>query len=453
MLHQFHKKMTLLYTLTTGIILSSVLLIILTYSEKLIKLRYEETFQTGLWTIVSTLQSDHILSHSWLAQMETENHFLIHIEENGTPLLYKGSWNPDTKREVLIQKAKKHAALRHINTSDALLSSNIQQSEIFQIKGDKQEPYQGIVMKLPSEKGYVNLIFLHSLQPLHHAIVRQRCLFALLDILGIFALFLVSWKFVRKSLQPIRENQKKQEAFFAAASHELRSPIAVIQTSANVITTTPAKASHLASNILSECHRLSRLTEDMLTLASSSTSVWSSFQTSLDVDTLLLDTFETFEPICQKQGVRLSLDLPEAPLPSVLGDRERLQQILSILLDNALCHAVCTEEYKQESSKIFSGKNENLPSPKEPDNIVTIQASLTHHHVKIRIIDHGIGIPDEQKSLIFDHFYRGDASRHNKSHFGLGLGIAAELARLHHAELTVTDTKGGGATFQLALPR
>lgn len=65
------------------------------------------------------------------------------------------------------------------------------------------------------------------------------------------------------------------------------------------------------------------------------------------------------------------------------------------------------------------------------------------------VVDHGHGIPNEDKAHIFDRFYRADTSRTSKRNFGLGLSVARELARLHHATLTVEDTPGGGATFRL----
>lgn len=439
MLRQFHKKMTLLYTLTTGIILSCVLLAILLYSEKLMRLRNEETFQNGIWTLVTALQYDHALSHSWLAQLEAENQFIIQIEENGTPLLFKGAWQPDTDREELIQAAKNSPSASSVNTTFAPLSSDIQQSNLFQLTGKNNDRYQCAVMKLPAAKGYVSLVLLHSLQPLQRAIFRQRCLFALLNLAGIVALFAVSWLFVKKSLRPIQQNKEKQDAFFAAASHELRSPIAVIQASAEAARQNPQKAPRLSSNILSECHRLSRLTEDMLTLARANTPGWSANLAALDVDTLLLDAFEAFEPICHASKLPLHLDLPDAPLPTVAGDRERLLQLLSILLDNALSHSPDTGQQPYENSRTSYAA-------------ITIRARLARHKIEIQIIDHGIGIPDEQKSVIFDHFYRGDKSRGDKTHFGLGLGIASELARLHRGKLSVHDTEGGGATFLLVLP-
>ncbi|MCI8326692.1 MAG: HAMP domain-containing histidine kinase [Lachnospiraceae bacterium] len=429
MFHQFHKKMTFLYTLTTGIILTLVLLIILFYNEKRITVKNEESFQTNIWTTISKLQTERSISHSWLSQMESENDLIIHIEENNIPLLYRGSWTPSTDRDTLIRRAKKTAEKNRIDTSVRPVSSDTQQSELFQIQGEHHDSYQGVVIKFPTSFGYQSLILLHSLEPTQNTLVYQRLFFTLLDVLGIFALFFVSWNFVKKSLRPLEETKEKQDAFFAAASHELRSPITVIQASANAISTTPTKALHLSANILSECRRLSKLVEDMLTLTLSNTSGWSANLAPLDMDTLLLDLFESFEPICKEKGLSLSLSMTDEPLPVILGDRERLMQLLTILLDNAVSH-----------------------SNADTNSNIVIDTERSHHTISILIIDHGIGIPDEKKTLIFDHFYRADPSRGNKSHFGLGLGIALELSKLHRGNLTVSDTEGGGCTFRLALP-
>lgn len=427
MFHKFHRKMTLLYTLTTGLILTLVLAAILIYSEKLLTARSAERFQAEILTLVSRLQSQDPLSQKWLSQMESENDLLIHIEDNRVPLLFQGSWNPLTSRDFLISKAKLYAAQNDVDTSILPVSSGIQQSDIFQLQGKHQDFYQVIVIKLPYSGGYKNLVLLNSLQSIRQTILRQRLFFAVLDIIGILALFAVSWKFVQKSLKPIQESKKQQDAFIAAASHELRSPIAVIQASANAISASPAEAKHLSANIVSECRRISRLVEDLSTLASADTAKWSVTLAPVDVDTLLLDAYELYENVCLEKKISLSLRLPDAPLPAISGDRERLLQLLAILLDNAIS---------------YSGTAASI----------CLTAHAARHYVYISVIDHGAGIPDEKKALIFHRFYRADASRNDKSHFGLGLSIASELARLHKGKLSVSDTEGGGSTFTLKLP-
>ena len=76
------------------------------------------------------------------------------------------------------------------------------------------------------------------------------------------------------------------------------------------------------------------------------------------------------------------------------------------------------------------------------DNLQTRRDSI-----RLAVQDHGPGIPDAEKARVFDRFYSADPSRTDKHNFGLGLSVAKALARLHHADLTVTDTPGGGAKF------
>ncbi|HIW42710.1 MAG TPA: ATP-binding protein, partial [Candidatus Mediterraneibacter vanvlietii] len=76
----------------------------------------------------------------------------------------------------------------------------------------------------------------------------------------------------------------------------------------------------------------------------------------------------------------------------------------------------------------------------------------TSRYICYAVADHGKGIPDEEKPFIFDRFYQSSRARDQKEHFGLGLSIARELAKLHKGELTVQDTPGGGCTFLLTLP-
>jgi signal transduction histidine kinase len=119
------------------------------------------------------------------------------------------------------------------------------------------------------------------------------------------------------------------------------------------------------------------------------------------MDTFLIETYDLFCPLATVNGQTLSLDLPDDPLYNVQADKERLRQLLTTLIDNAI-------EY----------------TPKEKN--ITIHACNLKKSILIEVIDHGAGISDEQKKLIFNRFYRGDKSRTSKKHFGLGLNIAKE---------------------------
>jgi signal transduction histidine kinase len=120
-------------------------------------------------------------------------------------------------------------------------------------------------------------------------------------------------------------------------------------------------------------------------------------------------------------------NLPEEFLGEIEIDPHRVYQILQILINNAYSY---TPEHSQ----------------------ITISVSKIKKQLLIEVVDHGTGIPDEEKKRVFDRYYRRDASRKDKSHFGLGLNIALELTHLQQGTLVLCDTIGGGCTFRITLP-
>ena len=95
---------------------------------------------------------------------------------------------------------------------------------------------------------------------------------------------------------------------------------------------------------------------------------------------------------------------------------------------------------------------DNAISHSKTQGLVQIKATLSRKAVTISVIDHGQGITAEDRPYIFDRFYCADKSHTDKSHFGLGLNIAKELAGFLSADVGVKDTEGGGATFFLTIP-
>ena len=256
----------------------------------------------------------------------------------------------------------------------------------------------------------------------------MRLLFLCAVLTAIFALSVFSWLFTRKMIQPLEKSRKEQNSFIAAASHELRSPLAVIQSSLSAVPhASKEQADRFISISLEECQRMARLIQDMLSLSRSDNHTWVLNTVPCEVDTLLLEAFEKYQQPARESGKKLQIDLPEDPLPLCICDPEKINQILTILIDNAL-------SYVPEGGLI------RLQAEKEPGAIA------------ISVSDNGPGIPDSEKDSVFQRFYRSDASRNDKQHFGLGLCIAKEIALLHHGSLRVLDAPGGGATFVLKLP-
>lgn len=430
MIRQLRKRLTLLYTLTTGAILTAVVIGLLFYQAQSVKKdqnqRLQNQFQNQIVLISSQMHYGSTLSGSWLAETEVSGKLIVHIEENGNPLLYAGSWSPATDRQILVERAKEHALEESVSTTVSPVSASLIQSSVFELEGDHGDSYYGSVLVFPTTKGFQSLTLLGSRMPENVVLKRQAPLFLFLDLLGIAALGLVSWFFVGKSLQPVEQSRKRQNEFIAAASHELRSPLAVIEASTSAIDAEPDKRDQYLKNIREECRRMASLVSDMLLLASTDAESWSLKRQNVDMDTLLIDVYELFEPVCREKQISLNLELPETPLPHVYGDISRLKQIFTILLDNAAAYTP-------------KGKS------------ITIRAAAGINELTILVSDQGCGIPDKQKAYIFDRFYRGDAARTDKKHFGLGLSIAMELTHLHGGDIFVKDAEGGGAVFCVKL--
>ena len=256
-------------------------------------------------------------------------------------------------------------------------------------------------MVIATETGFRSLILLSDTSDIHRELLLQIGLFFLLELLGILGLYLTSNKLVKQAVKPVKIYHEKQKNFISAASHELRSPLAVIQTSASAIKSMPEHADEMASLIERECTRSATLIKNLLLLSSPEDETTENlFMEDVEIDLLLLQILENYDVLCNSKNILLTLKLPDDFLPNVQGN-----------------------------------------------------ASFDSQFVILTVVDHGIGIPDDKKPYIFDRFYRADSSRNQKEHFGLGLSIAKMLADRMKIALTVKGTPGGGATFEIKFKR
>ena len=179
------------------------------------------------------LQTERIIEDTWVAELEASNKLIIHIEDNGAPFLYKGSWNPTSPREAMIEKVKETALSEGISTTVYSPLSDKKHSSVFNFSDDHKVPVYASICLIPVQYGFMSVTLIQFRPNERAQIYKLLFLFIAFDILGTFALFLVSCFFVNKALEPAEENQKRQNEFIAAASHDLRSPLAVIQTNAS----------------------------------------------------------------------------------------------------------------------------------------------------------------------------------------------------------------------------
>lgn len=298
-----------------------------------------------------------------------------------------------------------------------------------EMKGNHYERYLINLAHFTSEDDTNNsLTLVYEQTPIFQMFLEQLPMYLAIWIVTLLCVSLVSRFLLKKALEPTERVMQSQKEFVASASHELKAPLAVIV--ANV-----ENMQHEAQNeglqgnlkvIDSECMRMSRLIKDMLLLASSDAEKWTIHTSEVNVDTLLISLYEAYEPRCMKKKIKLTLDLGEELFPVIMTDKERLFQLLSIYLDNALHYS---------------------PEGKE----IQIRVDMSSKELTFWIVDHGIGVEEKAKPFIFDRFYCADQSHTDKSHFGLGLSIAKELARMLQGKIGMEDTPWGGASFFFTL--
>jgi signal transduction histidine kinase len=246
---------------------------------------------------------------------------------------------------------------------------------------------------------------------------------------------------IRKSSEELREANKKLETLdklksnlVTTVSHELRTPLTSIKANAELILMKPAlqdeKKLKLLKVINDESDRLSRLINDLLDLSriEAGTVQWHTQQVSLNEVIPL--SVEAVLPLAQNKGLDLTTSLV-GTLPAILGDKDRLVQLVTNLLSNAIKFT------PSGGSVTITAHQEQTPLPR----------------LVVTVSDTGIGIPPEDITLIFDKFHRASHSMTDETEgTGLGLAIARQIVELFGGKIWASSTQGSGSTFTFTLP-
>jgi signal transduction histidine kinase len=229
----------------------------------------------------------------------------------------------------------------------------------------------------------------------------------------------------------VQASQKSQREFVANVSHELKTPLTSVQGFAQAIldgtADTPESRQQAARVIYDEAGRMHRMVLDLLELARLDAGTLDLQHLPVDLPALLNNVAEKFTP--QARAAQLSIRVETTALPTVTGDGDRLAQIFTNLVDNAL---------------------KNTPA----GGSVTLRAALTGSEVQVNVVDSGAGISSEALPHIFERFFQADTSRPGgeKHGTGLGLAIVREIVKAHGGKISVCSAPGTGSTFTVTLP-
>jgi heavy metal sensor kinase len=217
--------------------------------------------------------------------------------------------------------------------------------------------------------------------------------------------------------------------FTADAAHELRTPLAVMRTEAEVALRSqrsPDRDARVLENLVEEIERLSRLVSQLLFLCREDTGVGTNNFQTVRLDNLVRDVVDHIEVAAKEKGLDLQATLVDAC--DIKGDPDRLRQLFFNLLDNAIKYT-------------------------PPGGSITVESRPVQGRVHVAVTDTGIGIPGEHLPHVFERFYRVDSSRSSIiDGNGLGLAICFSIAESHSGRLAIESTPGIGTRVTVLLP-
>lgn len=231
-------------------------------------------------------------------------------------------------------------------------------------------------------------------------------------------------------IERIKQAYQKISQFSFDAAHELRTPITSLMgeiESALSYKCSPERYHAVLTSNLEELSRLQHLVNSLLFLAQDVALGQEKNKEKIELNIIVRDICELFEPVAKEKGFNFTSDFISEPI-YLQGEKWRIEQVISNLIDNAICY-------------------------NRPGGNVTVKLRKNESFVEIMVKDTGIGISDEDKTKIFDRFYRGEPSRSRHSGgFGLGLSIVKSIVESYFGTILVESRLGEGSTFTVQLP-
>lgn len=251
----------------------------------------------------------------------------------------------------------------------------------------------------------------------------------LVGLAGLAGAALLAVWLTGRALVPVRAAFATERRFVASASHELRTPAAVIRSSAEVLEReglVREEGAPIVAGLVAEADRLAGLVADLLALSASRADPEAIHPEPLDLSQVASDATGRVAPLAAERGCAIETRA-EAALP-VAGDRDRLVQVLLVLLDNAIRH-----------------------SP--PGGTITVETARERGSALVAVTDQGSGVPTADRERIFEPFARaGGTGVARGDRAGLGLAIARAIVERHGGTIGVDDGPAGGARFTVRLP-
>ena len=253
----------------------------------------------------------------------------------------------------------------------------------------------------------------------------------LIGFISLIVLLFISIYLTNKSIIPIKETFEKQKQFIADASHELKTPLAIIKTNTSLVLSHPddtiKNQSKWINYINLQTDRMSELISEMLCLAKMDTAENKLPLSPINISKIVESMILMFDAVIYENNIELETNISKNLF--INGDKESLKKLFSIIMDNAIKH---TNKNGNITVSLFSDKNK----------------------VKMIIRNTGEGIAPEHLERIFERFYRVDSSRDRETGgYGLGLSIASSIVKQHKGKIYAKSKIGEFTSFIVEIPQ
>ena len=285
-----------------------------------------------------------------------------------------------------------------------------------------------------------------------------------ISVFGLVVVFVMIFFFSGRILKPVSESYEKQKRFITDASHEIKTPLTIIDANTEVIEMMEGE-NEWTSSTRKQIARLTSLTEKLVFLSRMDEEATKLEMFEFSLSDAILDTAEPFKAVARTKGKKLTIDVTDKILYT--GDEKTIRQLVSILLDNAIKYSGCSSvscENGNINKKNLNKTNLNETTQTQNNCVTTTGDSAPEIELTMRpsgknriitvwnTVDDTANIKKGRQDMLFERFYRTDASRNSKTGgFGIGLSAAYAIVKAHKGKITAESKDGQSIKFTIVL--
>lgn len=279
-----------------------------------------------------------------------------------------------------------------------------------------------------------------------------------ISVFGLVVVFVMIYFFSGKILKPVSESYEKQKRFITDASHEIKTPLTIIDANTEVIEMMEGE-NEWTNSTRKQVARLTSLTEKLVFLSRMDEEATKLEMLEFSLSDAILDTAEPFKTVARTKGKKLTIDVTNGILYT--GDEKTIRQLISILLDNAMKYSGCSSASfekgninKTNLNKTTKTQNDCVTTINQaPEIEISLKTSGKNRIITVwNTVDETANIKKGRQDLLFERFYRTDTSHNSKTGgFGIGLSAAYAIVKAHKGKITAESKDGRSIKFTIVL--